>query len=56
MSDPVSRIQKREVGLDGRRVVLLDLPRVDPEALSQLRDILQRESPDAVAVALDEVR
>ncbi len=56
MSDPLSRIQKREVDLDGRRVVLLDLPRVDPEALSQLRDLLQRESPDAVAVALDEQR
>lgn len=49
-------VRRRELDLSGRRIVLVDLPRVDANSLAQLREVLAREKPTALAVELDEQR
>lgn len=49
-----SFVRRRHLELDGRRITIFDLPRVDAHSLKELGQILADQDCDAVAVELDE--
>ena len=53
---PALDVNRRQVTVDGKEIVIFDLPRVDEASLVSLEDHLRQGGFDAVAVELDEQR